>query len=162
MWIFPADDSAAIPLGHWPSEHRLSVTPTRCLTSRARIPSRLSPLTHDSPPRRTIFWLLYLTRTSAVSCPCPWRDPCQWSVAEPARSMPRVGVSCTALFALFSLTDVAPEGCHISWVWTPLRMRKRALRVCKGCGYFWRRTMLQSVSAIGPVSIACVLLRRGA
>lgn len=31
---------------------------------------------------------------------CPWRDPCQWSEAEPARSVTRVGVRSIALFGL--------------------------------------------------------------
>ena len=124
LWIILAENCAAIRLCHCPEEHRQCAPSTKCLTCRARIRCRPCPLTHDSPSLTTIFWLLYLTRTSAVSYPCPWRDPCQWSVAQPARSMPRVGVSCTALFAFSSLTDVELEGCHISWVWTRLLMGK--------------------------------------
>ena len=53
-----AEDSATIRLGHWPSEHRPSAASTRCLTCRARIRSRLCPLTLAVPSQRTIFWLL--------------------------------------------------------------------------------------------------------
>jgi hypothetical protein len=44
----------------------------------------------------------YFLRTSAITYPCPWRDPCQWSEAEPARSVTRVGIRCIALFDLFN------------------------------------------------------------
>ena len=44
---------------------------------------------------------LHIMLTSAITDACLWHDPCQWSEAEPARSMTRVGIRCIALLGLF-------------------------------------------------------------
>ena len=40
------------------------------------------------------------------------------------------------------------------WVWIYSQKGEGAFRFCKGCGYLWRMTVLQSVSAIGQGRIS--------
>ncbi len=49
----------------------------------------------------------YIFRTSAITDTYPWRDTCQRSEAEPARSMTRVGVRWIALFAFYVFCSVS-------------------------------------------------------
>jgi hypothetical protein len=51
----------------------------------------------------------YFLRTSAITDGYPWRDPCQWSEAEPARSVTRVAIRCIALLAFFTVQIVPSE-----------------------------------------------------
>ena len=117
--MLSAVDSAAIRLGHWPSEYRLSAHPTRCLTHQARARCRLNPLkTNVTTTRDNI-----LAAVSQANVRDHRRRPAGGRGALAAR----VTAGCRSVhrivrFVSASLTDFELEGCHISWVWTRLLM----------------------------------------
>jgi hypothetical protein len=68
------------------------------------IVSRSASRSRSASLCRSCFSIFIFYRTSKVTHGCPWRDPCR-ERSDQARSVTRVDVESTALFAFFSYHD---------------------------------------------------------